>query len=212
MAPRSAAKTTGTRWGCAWRLPGESKEGWQTAPHRFVSRLAAARFLGYLRAHKAAMTGSAGTHANRPELVAVHRYDTKYAMHALRLGLQGVELATTGRITLPVPEPDRDWVDSWLHRSYATFWNAGALNAGTEGLPRVLVFEHLACHPLSAARPMRPRPQRTCMLRELPVRRSSRAKGVREQNGSGEATTSGPSEVNGSEPRLLQRGEVLRRS
>ena len=28
-------------------------------------------------------------------------------MHALRLGFQGVELLTTGRITLPVPEPAR---------------------------------------------------------------------------------------------------------
>jgi hypothetical protein len=100
--------------------------------------------------------------------VAQHGYDTKYAMHALRLGLQGVELLTTGRITLPVPEPgraylrsvrrgevglaevvdavteaetrltqlrasaavppepDRGWVDSWLHRSYTRFWNRGA--------------------------------------------------------------------------------------
>ena len=49
------------------------------------------------------MTGQAGAHTNRPELVAVHGYDTKYAMHALRLGLQGIELLTTGRITLPVP-------------------------------------------------------------------------------------------------------------
>jgi hypothetical protein len=81
-------------------------------------------------------------------------------MHALRLGVQGVELLTTGRITLPVPEPeraylrqvrrgevrlddvvaqvdeaearlaalrdtsdlpaepDRAWVDAWLHRSH----------------------------------------------------------------------------------------------
>ena len=131
---------------------------------RFVSRLAAVRFLGYLRGQKAAMTGQAGAHTNRPELVAVHGYDTKYAMHALRLGLQGVELLTTGRITLPVPEPhraylrsvrrgerslaevidaiadtetrlaqlcdspavpdqpDRSWVDEWLHRSYLDFW------------------------------------------------------------------------------------------
>jgi len=134
---------------------------------RFVSRLAAARFLGYLRGQKAAMTGQAGAHTNRPELVAVHGYDTKYAMHALRLGLQGVELLTTGRITLPVPEPhraylrsirkgerplaevlaaidetetrlaqlcdspavpdqpDRSWVDKWLHRSYLDFWTGG---------------------------------------------------------------------------------------
>jgi uncharacterized protein len=101
----------------------------------------------------------------RPELVAVHGYDTKYAMHALRLGLQGIELLSTGRITLTVPEPhlaylrsirrgerpldevvdaitateerlsrlrdnpaiadqpDRRWVDDWLHRSYQNFWN-----------------------------------------------------------------------------------------
>jgi hypothetical protein len=132
--------------------------------HRFVSRLAAVRFLGYLQAQRAAMTGQAGAHTNRPELVAVHGYDTKYAMHALRLGLQGIEFLTTGSITLPVPEPhrgylrsirrgdvplaevldaitsaeaelgqlrqtsdvpdqpDRGWVDDWLHRSYMSFW------------------------------------------------------------------------------------------
>jgi uncharacterized protein len=80
--------------------------------HRFVSRLAAGRFLGYLRAQKAAMEGQIGAHTNRPELVAVHGYDTKYAMHALRLGLQGVEYLTTGRITLPVPEPHRAYLRS----------------------------------------------------------------------------------------------------
>lgn len=79
---------------------------------RFVSRLAAERFLGYLRSQRAAMVGESGAHTNRPELVAVHGYDTKFAMHALRLGLQGVELLTTGRITLPVPEPDRGYLRS----------------------------------------------------------------------------------------------------
>ncbi|GAA1999869.1 nucleotidyltransferase domain-containing protein [Nakamurella flavida] len=80
--------------------------------HRFVSGLAADRFLGYLRGQKAAMTGQPGAHTNRPELVARHGYDTKFAMHALRLGIQGVELLTTGRITLPVPEPDREYLRS----------------------------------------------------------------------------------------------------
>ena len=37
----------------------------------------------------------------------MHSYDTEYAMHALRLGMRGVELLSTGRITLPVHEPDR---------------------------------------------------------------------------------------------------------
>ena len=75
--------------------------------HRFVSKLAALRFLGYLESQRGAITGEPGAHTNRPELVAVHGYDTKYAMHALRLGYQGIELLSTGRITLPVPEPDR---------------------------------------------------------------------------------------------------------
>lgn len=78
--------------------------------HQFVSRLAAIRFLGYLRSQKAAMTGDRSAHTNRPEMVAEHGYDTKYAMHALRLALQGVELLTTGRITLPVPEPHRTYL------------------------------------------------------------------------------------------------------
>jgi hypothetical protein len=52
------------------------------------------------------MTGEVEAHTNCPELVALHGYDTKFAMHALRLGVQGVELLTTGRITLPVPVPE----------------------------------------------------------------------------------------------------------
>ncbi|WP_375502030.1 DNA polymerase beta superfamily protein [uncultured Jatrophihabitans sp.] len=135
---------------------------------RFVSRLAGERFLGYLRSQRAAMTGESGAHTNRPELVAVHGYDTKYAMHALRLGVQGIELLSTGRITLPIPEPDlgylrsirrgevalpevvaaiddaaarlsalavassvpeqpdRRWVDEWLHRAHLEYWRAGS--------------------------------------------------------------------------------------
>lgn len=41
--------------------------------------------------------------------VAMHG-NTKFAYHMVRLGLQGVELLTTGRITLPIPEPDRTWL------------------------------------------------------------------------------------------------------
>jgi len=83
--------------------------------HRFVSGLAADRFLGYLRSQKAAMTGERSAHTNRPELVERHGYDTKYAMHAMRLGLQGVELLTTCRITLPVPEPGLSFLRAVRH-------------------------------------------------------------------------------------------------
>jgi hypothetical protein len=41
--------------------------------------------------------------------VAMHG-NTKFAYHMVRLGLQGVEVLTTGRITLPIPEPDRTWL------------------------------------------------------------------------------------------------------
>jgi uncharacterized protein len=63
--------------------------------HRFVSQLAAGRYLGYLRAQKAAMTGQAGAHKRR-ELVAVHGYDTKYAMHALHPPLWAIQHALAG--------------------------------------------------------------------------------------------------------------------
>jgi hypothetical protein len=53
-----------------------------------------------------AMTGESGAHTNRPELVEQFGYDCKFAMHALRLGVQGIEYLTTGRITLPIPEPE----------------------------------------------------------------------------------------------------------
>jgi hypothetical protein len=133
---------------------------------RFVSKLAAHRFLGYLRSQRAAMTGESGAHTNRPELVAIHGFDTKFAAHALRLGIQGIELLTTGRMELPmadqsrqflravrrgeielddvlarlddyeaqldalgrlstVPDqPDRHWVDGWLHRWHLHYWHS----------------------------------------------------------------------------------------
>ena len=93
--------------------------------HRFVSRLAADRFLGYLESQRAAMTGEVGAHTNRPELVTVHGYDTKYAMHALRLGIQGVELLSTGRITLPVPEPQLTLLRSVRERRGRTVGGTG---------------------------------------------------------------------------------------
>lgn len=132
--------------------------------HRIASRRAAERFLGYMVSQRRAMTGEIGAHTNRPELVEQFGYDCKFAMHALRLGVQGKEYLQTGRITLPMSEPDLaalrevrhgewelpavlewaerlevelrvlsetsplpeqpdfDWVNDWLHRSYTAFW------------------------------------------------------------------------------------------
>jgi hypothetical protein len=40
----------------------------------------------------------------------MYGFDTKYAMHMLRLGFQGVELLTTGRLSLPMREPERSYL------------------------------------------------------------------------------------------------------
>lgn len=68
---------------------------------RFLSKYAVTKYLGYLRGQRDAMLGLRGAHTNRPELVSRFGYDTKFAMHALRLGLQGIELATAGSVTIP---------------------------------------------------------------------------------------------------------------
>jgi hypothetical protein len=72
----------------------------------FISRTSGARFLGYLTAQKLKMTGERAHTVHRPDLVELYGFDTKFAMHALRLGFQGCELLTTRNITLPVAEPN----------------------------------------------------------------------------------------------------------
>jgi predicted nucleotidyltransferase len=77
----------------------------------FVSRRAQAAYLGYLQAQKQRLTGERGQkRVHRPELEAMYGFDTKYAMHMLRLGFQGVELLTTGRLSLPMQEPARSFL------------------------------------------------------------------------------------------------------
>jgi len=76
-----------------------------------VSRKAGPRFLGYMRAQTDRLIGTRGQrNVNRPELIEAHGFDTKYAMHVARLGLQGIELLSTGRLMLPMAEPDRSRV------------------------------------------------------------------------------------------------------
>ncbi len=61
--------------------------------------------LGYLQSQRDAMTGAVGAHTNRPELVAVHGYDTKFAMHALRLGVQASSCSRQAGSTLRCRRP-----------------------------------------------------------------------------------------------------------
>jgi uncharacterized protein len=76
-----------------------------------VSRRVQAPFLGYLQAQKQRLTGERGQkRIHRPELEEMYGFDTKYAMHMLRLGFQGMELLTTGRLSLPMREPERSYL------------------------------------------------------------------------------------------------------
>lgn len=74
----------------------------------FVSLKACDRYLGYLRSQRNGIDGTGRT--NRPELVEKYGFDTKFASHALRLGVQGIELMTTGRINLPMVPGWRDYL------------------------------------------------------------------------------------------------------
>ncbi len=76
-----------------------------------ISRRVQGPFLGYLQAQKQRLTGERGQkRVHRPELEEMYGFDTKYAMHMLRLGFQGVELLTTGRLSLPMREPARSFL------------------------------------------------------------------------------------------------------
>jgi hypothetical protein len=80
------------------------------APH-IVSKQAHASFRGYMRQQHERLLGTRGQrNVTRPELVQRYGFDTKYAAHVVRLGVQGAELLLTGRISPPMPEADRAWV------------------------------------------------------------------------------------------------------
>ena len=69
----------------------------------FLSRECGKAFLGHMMAQKARLAGDAGgRHGSRPDLVAKYGFDTKYAGHIVRLGYQGLELMTTGHLSLPM--------------------------------------------------------------------------------------------------------------
>lgn len=76
----------------------------------FVTKQTGQRFLGYMTAQRKRMEDSrAGLRAprvNRPELIERFGYDTKFAMHMLRLGYQGAEIMRFGALEFPIPDPE----------------------------------------------------------------------------------------------------------
>lgn len=80
---------------------------------KLLSKQVGTAFLGYMKAQKLRLLGAQGQkRVNRPDLVEKYGYDTKYAMHLIRLGLQGVELFKTGKLTLPLSD---DYIETLMN-------------------------------------------------------------------------------------------------
>jgi len=108
-------------------------DGLRALAGAFVGRHVVPRYRGYMQSQAQRLLGlRGGGHgrrggAGREELVAAHGFDTKYAMHCARLGFQGIELLTTGRLELPIQGEPADWLravrrgdvsrDDWWRRS-----------------------------------------------------------------------------------------------
>lgn len=82
----------------------------------FIGRHIIPRYRGYMNGQVQRMQGLKGNGhgkrggGKREELIAEHGYDTKYAMHAARLGFQCIELIETKKLELPIGGPIGDWL------------------------------------------------------------------------------------------------------
>jgi uncharacterized protein len=114
----------------------------------FITKSAGAQHLGYMTAQRSRLTGErGGKHTNRPELIERYGYDTKYAMHMLRLGYQGLELMTKGTVTLPVAEPYLSTLVS-VRKGLKSLDDCLAIQAYLEGeLEQAITKADLPVHP-----------------------------------------------------------------
>jgi predicted nucleotidyltransferase len=78
----------------------------QARSELFLSKRSAEQFLGFAENQRKRITGEKGQGAKgrRPEYECAFGYDTKAAMHCLRLLFECIELMRDGTITLPRPE------------------------------------------------------------------------------------------------------------
>lgn len=116
---------------CGWYLR-------SNAVH-FLSKKTGKAFSGYLQSQLQLMLGQrAGKkgHTNRPELIREYGFDTKAGYHALRLGIQGIELMETGNLTLPIPEKQREFLLDVRAGVYSVEYVVESLRALDDGLQR----------------------------------------------------------------------------
>src|SRR5208337_124527 len=78
-----------------------------TRPEIFLAKGHVKPFLGFADDQMKRLLGEKGQkNVHRAALSEAHGYDTKYAMHVIRLYSEAKELMSTGYITLPRPEKD----------------------------------------------------------------------------------------------------------
>ncbi len=120
----------------------------QANAEMFASRQAGHRYLGYLRAQREKLLGLRGQmRVTRQELIDRHGFDTKFAMHALRLGYQGVEYVRTGRLTLPMAEPARTHCFDVRQGRYTLAQTVNAIEEQEAALVEVLATSPLPEQP-----------------------------------------------------------------
>lgn len=79
----------------------------------FASKMAGDRFKGYLHSQRQGLLGlrSGGTrNQGRRDIRDKYGFDTKFAAHMVRLGYQGLWYMQTGKVELPLPEPELTWL------------------------------------------------------------------------------------------------------
>ncbi len=102
----------------------EADERWtalQGISDAFIGRHLLGPYRGYMKSQVERLVGrKGGGHGRRgsggrEELVEKYGYDTKFAMHAARLGIQCQELLETGRLNLPITGPSGEWLRDVRH-------------------------------------------------------------------------------------------------
>lgn len=117
-------------WAPVLKISPEGAELRQLAD-AFVGRHVIPRYRGYMRSQALRLLGlSSGGHGRRgggqrAELIEQFGYDTKYAMHCARLGLQCIELMTTRRLELPIQGEPAAWLRNVRRGevSFADWWD-----------------------------------------------------------------------------------------
>lgn len=113
-----------------------------------VSRQCIGPFQGYMKQQHERLLGLRGQrNVTRPELVEAYGYDTKYAGHIIRLGMQGREVLRTGKLTLPMPPEERELVVSVRTGKYTLAEVSNLIIKAEDGLKQAAIETAIRPYP-----------------------------------------------------------------